>query len=181
MPQKDLVLKKRMFLWRAVTLYMLDKRVNVVQRVTNCVLIRDEKILLLQKPRRGWWVAPGGKMEPGESVRDSCIREYREETGIYLKNPQLKGIFTMIMKENDQLLSEWMMFTFVANDSDGIDLDESEEGKLEWQKIDQLKKLPMAAGDYHILDYMIHGKGIIYGTFTYTKDFQLISYRLDPS
>jgi 8-oxo-dGTP diphosphatase len=62
-----------------------------------------------------------------------------------------------------------------------MDLDESEEGKLEWHLIDQLKSLPMAAGDYHILDYMVHGKGIIYGTFTYTKDFQLISYRLDPS
>ncbi|WP_066314591.1 8-oxo-dGTP diphosphatase [Bacillus sp. FJAT-29814] len=151
-----------------------------MQRVTNCVLIRDNKVLLLQKPRRGWWVAPGGKMEPGESVRDSCIREYREETGVYLKNPQLKGIFTMIMKEGDQLLSEWMMFTFVATDSDGLDLDESEEGKLQWHPVDQIKGLPMAAGDLHILDYMIHGKGLIYGTFTYTKDFQLIGYRLDP-
>jgi 8-oxo-dGTP diphosphatase len=152
-----------------------------VQRVTNCVLIRDNQVLMLKKPRRGWWVAPGGKMEPGESVRDSCIREYREETGIYLKNPQLKGIFTFIMKENDQVLSEWMMFTFVANDSDGMRFDESDEGKLEWQQLDQLKNLPMAAGDYHIIDYMVHGNGIIYGTFTYTKDFQLISYRLDPS
>ena len=152
-----------------------------MQRVTNCVLIRDNQALMLKKPRRGWWVAPGGKMEPGESVRDSCIREYREETGIYLKNPQLKGIFTFIMKENDQVLSEWMMFTFVANDSDGMSFDESDEGKLEWQQLDQLKNLPMAAGDYHIIDYMVHGNGIIYGTFTYTKDFQLISYRLDPS
>ncbi|MBY0146389.1 8-oxo-dGTP diphosphatase [Neobacillus niacini] len=152
-----------------------------MQRVTNCVLIRDNQVLMLKKPRRGWWVAPGGKMEPGESVRDSCIREYREETGIYLKNPQLKGIFTFIMKENDQVLSEWMMFTFVANDSDGMSFDESDEGKLEWQQLDQLKNLPMAAGDYHIIDYMVHGNGIIYGTFTYTRDFQLISYRLDPS
>jgi 8-oxo-dGTP diphosphatase len=152
-----------------------------VQRVTNCVLIRNGKILLLQKPSRGWWVAPGGKMEPGESVRDSCIREFREETGIHLKTPQLKGIFTMIMKESDQLISEWMMFTFIATDSAGININESEEGKLEWHLVDQLKNLPMAAGDYHVLDYMIHGKGIIYGTFTYTKDFQLISYRLDPS
>ncbi|NRD76493.1 8-oxo-dGTP diphosphatase [Bacillus sp. BRMEA1] len=152
-----------------------------MQRVTNCVLIRDDKVLLLQKPRRGWWVAPGGKMEPGESVRDSCIREYREETGIYLKNPQLKGIFTMIMKEGDQLLSEWMMFTFLATDSDGAGLEECEEGKLEWHKVDQMNSLPMAEGDHHIIDYMIHGKGIIYGTFTYTKDFELISYRLDPS
>lgn len=152
-----------------------------MQRVTNCVLIRDNQVLMLKKPRRGWWVAPGGKMEPGESVRDSCIREYREETGIYLKSPQLKGIFTFIMKENDQVLSEWMMFTFFGTDSDGMQVDESDEGKLEWQPLDQLKNLPMAAGDYHIIDYMIHGNGIIYGTFTYTKDFQLISYRLDPS
>ncbi|CRK81468.1 NUDIX hydrolase [Neobacillus massiliamazoniensis] len=152
-----------------------------MQRVTNCVLVRENKILLLQKPSRGWWVAPGGKMEPGESVRDSCIREYREETGIYLKNPQLKGVFTMIMKESEQLISEWMMFTFLATDSDGTRFEESDEGKLEWQLVDQLKSLPMAAGDRHIIDYMIHGKGMIYGTFTYTKDFQLISYRLDPS
>jgi 8-oxo-dGTP diphosphatase len=152
-----------------------------VQRVTNCVLIRDNKILLLQKPRRGWWVAPGGKMEPGESVRDSCIREFREETGIYLKNPQLKGVFTMIMKESEELISEWMMFNFLATDSDGMRFEESDEGKLEWHLVDQIKNLPMAAGDYHIIDYMIHGKGIIYGTFTYTKDFELISYRLDPS
>ncbi len=152
-----------------------------MQRVTNCVLIKDNQVLMLKKPRRGWWVAPGGKMEPGESVRDSCIREYREETGIYLKSPQLKGIFTFIIKEKDQVLSEWMMFSFFATNSDGMQLDESEEGMLEWQPLDNLKNLPMAAGDYHIIDYMIHGKGIIYGTFTYTKDFQLISYRLDPS
>nr|WP_263324897.1 8-oxo-dGTP diphosphatase [Neobacillus sp. Marseille-Q6967] len=152
-----------------------------MQRVTNCVLVRDNQILLLKKPRRGWWVAPGGKMEQGESVRDSCIREFREETGIYLKNPQLKGIFTIIMKENDQVISEWMMFTFFAKESDGTRFDESEEGKLEWQSFEDIKNLPMAAGDYHIIDYMIHGNGIIYGTFTYTKDFELLSYRLDPS
>lgn len=152
-----------------------------MQRVTNCVLIQNGKTLMMQKPSRGWWVAPGGKMEPGESVRDSCIREYREETGIYLKSPQLKGIFTIIIKDSDQLITEWMLFTFIATDSDGINISESEEGKLEWHLIDQLKSLPMAAGDYHILDYMAHGTGIIYGTFTYTEDFQLISYRLDPS
>ncbi|MEW8986904.1 MAG: NUDIX domain-containing protein, partial [Bacillus sp. (in: firmicutes)] len=77
-----------------------------MQRVTNCVLLKENKVLLLQKPRRGWWVAPGGKMEPGESVKDSCIREYREETGIYLKNPNIKGIFTFIMVDGDKVISE---------------------------------------------------------------------------
>ncbi len=152
-----------------------------MQRVTNCVLVKDNKVLLLQKPRRGWWVAPGGKMEPGESVRDSCIREFREETGIYLKNPSIKGIFTFIMKDGDKVLSEWMMFTFYATEADGINVAESEEGRLAWHDINEIKNLPMAEGDYHILDYMIQGQGVIYGTFTYTPDFKLIQYRLDPS
>ena len=34
---------------------------------------------------------------------------------------------------------------------------------------------------YKIIDYLIKGNGIIYGTFVYTPDFELLSYRLDPS
>ncbi|RBW71205.1 8-oxo-dGTP diphosphatase [Bacillus taeanensis] len=152
-----------------------------MQRVTNCILKKGNQVLLLQKPRRGWWVAPGGKMEPGESVKDSVTREFREETGIYLKNPTLKGIFTFIIKENEKVVSEWMMFTFYADEFDGDALDESEEGKVAWQPTNAIGELPMAPGDHHILDYVLKGTGIIFGTFTYTPDFQLLAYRLDPS
>jgi 8-oxo-dGTP diphosphatase len=126
-------------------------------------------------------VAPGGKMEPGETAKESCIREFREETGIYLLNPKIKGIFTFVIKEEDQVVSEWMMFTFNATESTGVHLERSEEGILAWHDTEEIKNLPMAAGDYHILDYMVHGQGIIYGTFTYTPDFELINYRLDPN
>ncbi|MDA1476507.1 8-oxo-dGTP diphosphatase [Bacillus changyiensis] len=151
-----------------------------LQRVTNCVLMSDDKVLLLKKPRRGWWVAPGGKMECGETVRDAVIREYREETGIYVLNPQLKGIFTFIIKENDQVVSEWMMFTFVADHYTGKPVKESEEGMIEWHSVRDIEHLPMAPGDVHILDFMLKGNGLLHGTFTYTPDFKLLSYRLDP-
>ncbi|AZB44434.1 8-oxo-dGTP diphosphatase [Bacillus sp. FJAT-42376] len=151
-----------------------------MQRVTNCVLKKDDKVLLLQKPRRGWWVAPGGKMEQGESLKDSVIREYREETGIYLKNPEIKGIFTFLIKEGNEIVSEWMMFTFFAEDYSGEHVDESEEGLIAWHDPAAIADLPMAPGDHHILDFMLKGSGVIYGTFTYTKDFELLSYRLDP-
>lgn len=137
-------------------------------------------MLLLQKPRRGWWVAPGGKMEPGETVKDTVIREFREETGLFLKEPLLKGIFTFIIKENEKVISEWMMFTFSAEDYEGELLAESEEGKLQWAAPSDLHDLPMAEGDRHLLDYVLRGSGMIYGTFTYTPDFQLLAYRLDP-
>ena len=152
-----------------------------MQRVTNCVLRKGDQVLLLQKPRRGWWVPPGGKMEFGESIKDACIREFREETGIHIKNPKIKGIFTFIMIDNASVQSEWMMFTFVADEWEGRIVDECEEGILEWKDISELHTLPMAEGDHHIIDYMLHGNGLIYGTFTYTPDFELLSYRLDPN
>lgn len=116
------------------------------------MLISDDQVLLLKKPRRGWWVAPGGKMESGETVRDAVIREYREETGLYVLNPQLKGIFTFIIKENDQVVSEWMMFTFVADHYTGSPVEESEEGIIQWHQAGEIENLPMAPGDGHILD-----------------------------
>ncbi|WP_026314444.1 NUDIX hydrolase [Heyndrickxia acidiproducens] len=152
-----------------------------MQRVTNCVFIKNDQVLLLQKPRRNWWVAPGGKMEPGESVREAMIREYREETGIYLKHPELKGVFTIVIKDGEKRVSEWMMFTFVATEGDGVNVDQSDEGILQWHPVEDIKNLPMAAGDAHIFEYMVHGSGMIYGQFTYTPDFELLSYRLDPS
>ncbi|MBD3859329.1 8-oxo-dGTP diphosphatase [Bacillus sp. 28A-2] len=151
-----------------------------MQRVTNCVLHHEDQVLLLQKPRRGWWVAPGGKMESGESVKDSVVREYREETGIYILNPQLKGVFTFIIKEGDQIVQEWMMFTFMADSFTGKNVTESEEGILKWHDVQDVPRLPMAPGDSHILDFMLKGKGLLHGTFTYTPDFELIAYRLDP-
>lgn len=160
---------------------MMSNEVINLQRVTNCLFIKDNKILLLQKPRRNWWVAPGGKMEQGETIRESVIREFREETGIYIKQPSLKGIFTINIKEGNDIISEWMMFSFKATDGDGTPLEQSEEGILEWHSIDEINQLSMAEGDHHILDYLIHGNGIIYGNFTYTSEFELLSYRLDPS
>ncbi|AVM25484.1 8-oxo-dGTP diphosphatase [Bacillus pumilus] len=151
-----------------------------MQRVTNCVLHHEDQVLLLQKPRRGWWVAPGGKMESGESVKDSVVREFREETGIYILNPQLKGVFTFTIKEGDQIVQEWMMFTFMSDSFTGKNVTESEEGILKWHDVKDVPHLPMAPGDSHILDFMLKGKGLLHGTFTYTPDFELIAYRLDP-
>ncbi|HET7522043.1 MAG TPA: 8-oxo-dGTP diphosphatase [Bacillales bacterium] len=152
-----------------------------MQRIANCLLHENNQLLLLQKPRRGWWVAPGGKMETGETVKDSVIREFREETGLFLKDPLLKGVFTFMVKEGGTLVSEWMMFTFYAGDYDGEVLQESDEGILEWVDASRLPELPMAEGDRHLLDYVLNGSGMIFGTFTYTPDYDLLAYRLDPA
>ena len=61
-----------------------------MQRIANLLVVKDEHVLLLKKPRRGWYVAPGGKMDPGESIYEAAVREFTEETGAKPIDPHLK-------------------------------------------------------------------------------------------
>jgi 8-oxo-dGTP pyrophosphatase MutT (NUDIX family) len=45
------------------------------------VVVRDGKMLLLDRPARGEVRLPKGHVEPGESPREAALREVREEAG----------------------------------------------------------------------------------------------------
>jgi len=154
-----------------------------MQRVTNCILEDKEtgQVLMLKKPRRGWYVAPGGKMESGEHVKQSAAREFYEETGITVQDPELKGVFTFVMKDGEEVVQEWMMFTFYASQYFGDLLDESPEGELEWVPLNEVLQKPMAEGDRHYFKHILESDAPMYGTFTYTLDFQLLDAVLDPT
>jgi ADP-ribose pyrophosphatase YjhB (NUDIX family) len=43
------------------------------------------RVLLIRRknpPAAGLWTVPGGKVESGENLRDACLRELGEETGL---------------------------------------------------------------------------------------------------
>jgi 8-oxo-dGTP diphosphatase len=149
-----------------------------VQRITNCILVDREanKVLLLKKPRRGWWVAPGGKMESLETITESVSREYKEETGLTLINPLLRGVFTVIVEDKGKVIEEWMMFTFLAEDYEGDLLETSPEGEVAWQDLDQIVALPKAKGDQVFFDHILNKDELLVTKFRYTPDYELISY-----
>ena len=60
------------------------------------VVIEAGKVLLVRRansPDAGLWGFPGGKVEPGEGVRDAAVRELREETGIFAES---LGVLTAV-------------------------------------------------------------------------------------
>ena len=152
-----------------------------MQRIANLLAVQNDQVLLLQKPRRGWYVAPGGKMESGESIYEAAIREFQEETNVTPQNVHLKGVYTMIIKNGEQVVDEWMLYTFLAKGIEGTPYEETREGKLDWHPIERLQTLPMAEGDRTNLLFAINQKGVQYGTFEYTEDFELISERIQSS
>jgi 8-oxo-dGTP pyrophosphatase MutT (NUDIX family) len=60
------------------------------------------KILLTRRADNGEWCLPGGLVEPGESVEETCIREVWEETGLHITISQLVGVYS-----NPHLLVEY--------------------------------------------------------------------------
>ena len=85
-------------------------------------------------------------MESGESIYDAAIREFQEETNVTPQNVHLKGIYTMVIKNGEQVVDEWMLYTFVAQRYRRNTFEETSEGKLAWHPVESLQTLPMAEG-----------------------------------
>lgn len=52
---------------------------------TAIILYPENKILLILRdtvPFKGYWALPGGRLDPGETIEQTCIREIKEETGL---------------------------------------------------------------------------------------------------
>ena len=123
---------------------------------TLCYVRRDNKTLMLHRVKKendtheGKWNGLGGKCEPGETPEECVIREVKEESGLTIRNPLLKGIITF--PEFDRL-GDWYVFVFVATDFSG-ELIDSPEGNLEWIENTALVGLNLWAGDKYFLPWL---------------------------
>ena len=118
-------------------------------------LIQEGKILLLYKTIRGYYVAPGGKIEPDETTLEAAKREFHEETGLTIE-PILASISTVSTRdETNALQSLYTMFTFIATEYQGVLVEESKEGRNHWYQLADIENLPMFQGDKILLNNML--------------------------
>jgi 8-oxo-dGTP diphosphatase len=137
---------------------------------TLCYVRRNDHTLMIHRVKRendihmGKWNGLGGKFEPGESPEDCVIREVKEESGLLIKNPIVKGFLTFPDFANDE---DWYAFVFVATEFEG-EITEPPEGYLRWVHDDELLKLSLWEGDLIFLPWLDR-PGFFSAKFAYKK------------
>lgn len=135
---------------------------------TLCYIEKDNSILMLHRVKKendiheGKWNGLGGKLELGESPQECAIREVKEECGLNVKNPILKGMLTFPKFAKDE---DWYVFVFVIKEFDG-ELMESNEGNLKWIPKSELLNLNLWDGDKVFLKWLDQDK-FFSGKFIY--------------
>lgn len=71
---------------------------------TGIIPFPEGKILLVKRgtvPFRGYWALPGGRMEAGESIEQTVVREVKEETGLDVQVERVIGEYVEKGVEGD--------------------------------------------------------------------------------
>ncbi len=115
-------------------------RTENVELTALCLIHRDGRYLLQDSAKEDWpgYVFPGGHIEKGESIVDAVIREMKEETGLTIRNPRLRGVKQFPIEGG-----RYLVFLFETEEFEG-EVVSSEEGEMRWIHRDELSQVPLA-------------------------------------
>jgi len=127
---------------------------------TLCYIKKDGKTLMLYRNKKendyheGKWNGIGGKFELGETPEECAVREIKEETGLSVTAPELKGMITFPLFDGKD---DWYVFLFIVRNFSG-ELIDSPEGKLEWIPDNKITELNLWDGDRIFLEWLNQNK-----------------------
>tara|TARA_Y100000591_G_C21795645_1_gene679184 strand:- start:479 stop:937 length:459 start_codon:yes stop_codon:yes gene_type:complete len=135
---------------------------------TLCYLTDGNSTLMLHRVKKkndihkNKWNGLGGKLNSGETPEECVVREIKEESGLDIKNPNLKGILTFPKFDN---INDWIVFLYTCNEYSG-ELIDCDEGTLKWIKNSELMKLNLWEGDKIFMKWL-DNKPFFSGKFIY--------------
>ncbi len=143
---------------------------------TLCYVRSEGRTLMLHRNKkegdvhRGKWNGLGGKLDAGESPEECVIREIREESGLIIIKPRLRGLLTFPAFKAGE---DWLVFVYTAKRFEGS-LGPCAEGDLEWVEDARLAELPLWEGDRIFLPWLEQER-FFSGKFVY-RDGRLVSH-----
>jgi 8-oxo-dGTP diphosphatase len=113
--------------------------------ITNMVMVQDKTTgrVVVQERAKSWHGIsfPGGHAENGESIYDSAVREIKEETGLDIRNLKSCGFMYWFNKKTED---RYFTYFYKTTDYSGQLIEITDEGKVFWASLDELKRMKLA-------------------------------------
>ena len=112
----------------------------------GAVIVHDGKLVLVRRgvePGKGKWSIPGGGVELGEGVRDTAIREAKEECGLDLElvgDIPMDAMDNMITDEKGRLQYHYILLQFLAQPKGGTLKPTSDVTEARWVPLEEVEK-----------------------------------------
>ena len=124
---------------------------------TAIIPYEPNKILLIKRntvPFKGYWALPGGRVDPGETVEQTIVREVKEETGLDVTIERKIGEYTE-QGVKDGVEYEYYPTCFLVKTVGGeIKKQESEIQEIKLFSLNDLPKPLAFEHDQMIKDYV---------------------------
>lgn len=147
-------------------------------KITTLGLIYNHPKLLLGMKKRGFgegrWNGYGGKVDPGETIEESLVREMQEESGLTLTKFEKRATMYFEFKDYSEIIE---VNVFAINEYEG-ELIETEEMKPKWFDIDDLPWKDMWPDDLHWYPLFFAGKKFE-GNFLFDENENVIRHELE--
>lgn len=118
-------------------------------RVAAAIIQNGNEILAAQRGYgefKDGWEFPGGKLEPGETGSDACIREIREELDV-----EITGLDHLCTVEHDYDTFHLSMECFTCHIESGA-INDSEHENLKWLTQDRLWTVDWLPADIKVVE-----------------------------
>jgi 8-oxo-dGTP diphosphatase len=112
----------------------------------GAVIVQDEKLVLIRRgvePDKGKWSIPGGGVELGETVRDTAVREAKEECGLDIElvgDTPMDALDKMVPDEKGRLRYHYILLQFLARPKGGTLKPTSDATEARWVPLEEVEK-----------------------------------------
>ncbi len=113
-------------------------------------VFREGRVLLAERltgAARGLFSFPGGRVEPGERLADTALRELREEVGIEARLAGFVDHVELVERDHDGVVTfHAVVCAYAGHWLAGEPRSGPEAGRIVWVRPDEVSDLPTTAG-----------------------------------
>jgi ADP-ribose pyrophosphatase YjhB (NUDIX family) len=118
------------------------------------ILVHDERVLLVRSSSPHinpplWWL-PGGGIDFAESPEETLLREFREETGLSIKDPALSDVASDVRRRpnGDRIHTVRVIYNVTLDGGELRDETEGTTNQVQWFALRELD-------DVNVADYAL--------------------------